>query len=177
MPTAPLGAAAVELVAGSVPAGSLVEVGLPTDIEKPPAEGTGAPPVGRLVGAGMTDPVLDAPVPLEPAVPLAVAWKALKDLSAVGFTANTIPAWQWLTGEVCAQWNQRGALTLLRVKLHEGNSVAFGWTSWKPESIPPVDRLHGAAKVDWVTEWFFARNSKWMVSPTWAVTCGGVKAN
>jgi len=40
---------------------------------------------------------------------LAFAWNWAKVLVAVGFTANTIPAWQWLAGFVCAQKNQRGA--------------------------------------------------------------------
>jgi hypothetical protein len=29
---------------------------------------------------------------------IAFCWNALKDLSAVGFTAKTMPIWQWLTG-------------------------------------------------------------------------------
>lgn len=30
--------------------------------------------------------------------PMAVAWKVAKDLSAVGFTAKTMPLWQWFLG-------------------------------------------------------------------------------
>lgn len=37
---------------------------------------------------------------------IAFCWNALKDLSAVGFTAKTMPIWQWLTG-------LRGIITIM----------------------------------------------------------------
>jgi len=38
--------------------------------------------------------------------------------------------------------------------VHTGSVTSVALTGWKPESIPVGDRTHGAAKVDWVTEWF-----------------------
>jgi hypothetical protein len=111
------------------------------------------------------------------ALAFAAAWKASNVLAAVGFTANTIPAAQWTAGVVWAQKNHRGAVALSTVKLHEGNDVALAATNWKPESIPTVGvsiSWHGLANVDWVTEWFFAWNSKTKVSPTFAVTLVGL---
>jgi hypothetical protein len=70
-----------------------------------------------LVGVWVTVPVLDEPAELsEPASEadgeaegsdeavvwfaddMAVCWKAANDFSAVGFTAKTIPFWQWFLG-------------------------------------------------------------------------------
>ena len=51
-----------------------------------------------------------------------------------------------------------------------GNSVVE-LTNWKPESTPVTSPVvlvtleQGAAKVDWVTVWFFSRNWNWMTSP------------
>jgi len=64
--------------------------------------------------------------------------------------------------------------------VHCGNSVAFGETNWKPESMPcpgAVWMEHGLAKVDWVTLWFFDWNWKDTVSPCAAVMLGGEKAS
>ena len=54
-----------------------------------------------------------------------------------------------------------GAEALLTVIVHCWNWVAPAATGWKPESTPRepsglVKFAHGAAKVDWVTVWFFA---------------------
>lgn len=47
---------------------------------------------------------------------------------------------------------------MVRVKLHSGNEVVPAATGIKPESIPSagvVMIVHGEAKVDCVTVWFF----------------------
>jgi len=147
----------------------------PPKTEEKPADGLeatpGAPetigaPVGRLVGGAMTPGAPALPLaPAADAALLALFWNASKLLSAVGFTAKTIPIWQWTTGFVCAQKNHKGVLASLRVKLQEGSEVEE-LAARKPESIPVGERVHGAAKVDWVTEWFFETKLNWMVSPT-----------
>lgn len=52
--------------------------------------------VGR-VEADAAEP--EAEVPALAVVPIAAAWKAANDFSAVGLMAKTIPALQWLFGE------------------------------------------------------------------------------
>lgn len=91
--------------------------------------------------------------------PMAAAWNCSKVLSAVGFTANTIPAVQWTAGTVWAQKNHKGVVSVTW-NVHTGSAVSVALTGWKPESIPVGDRTQGAAKVDWVTEWFLF----WLVS-------------
>lgn len=56
------------------------------------------------------------------------------------------------------------------------NCVAPGATNWNPEFTPLGIGVHGAGKVDCVTEWFLARNVKMRLSPALAVTLDGVKA-
>ena len=43
----------------------------------------------------------------------------------------------------------------MTVTFQTGKSVALAATGWKPESTPPAIAKQGAAKVDWVTVWFF----------------------
>jgi hypothetical protein len=105
---------------------------------------------------------------------MAAAWNAAKLLLAVGLMAKTIPFAQW---PVCLQKNQRGLVTLSIVILQDGNCVAPAATGWNPESMPclgVVMSVHGSAKVDCVTVWFFERNWNWTVSPTLAVTLEGL---
>ena len=85
----------------------------------------------------------------------------------------------------------------MTVKDHDGTVAAPAATAWKPESMPPVERLaHGEAKEDWVTvctriryrcqrnnytpakagrTWFLDMNKNWIVSPTVAFTLGTTK--
>jgi len=86
------------------------------------------------------------------AVNFAAAWKASKVFRGVALIENTIPAAQWSAGLVCAQKNHNGELALLTVILHCGSWVAPAATAWKPESTPPDSFVHGAAKLDCVTE-------------------------
>jgi len=79
-------------------------------------------------------------------------------------------------GTVCAQKNHKGVV-VLSVMLHEGANDEAGSTAKNPESTALGPGAHGVAKVDSVTEWFFDMNWKWIVSPSWAVTEVGLKAN
>jgi len=66
------------------------------------------------------------------------------------------------------------------VMLYVGKEVALAATGWKPELIPTVGvvtREQGSANVDCVREWFFAWNSKLIVSPALTVTLDGTKAS
>lgn len=50
------------------------------------------------------------------------------------------------------------------MKLKVGKLVAFAATGMKPESTPVlpfarVSIVHGSAKVDWVTVWFFGKKT------------------
>lgn len=69
---------------------------------------------------------------------------------------------------------------MLRVIFHSANEVVPLAVNWKPESTPTVGVVigtHGSAKVDWVTEWFFAWNWKVTVSPSEALLIqDGLKA-
>jgi hypothetical protein len=62
---------------------------------------------------------------------------------------------KYLAGAVWAQKNQRGVDASSTVKLQEANTVAPGWVSWKPESIPCLGVVmiwQGLANVDCVTD-------------------------
>jgi len=56
-----------------------------------------------------------------------------------------------------------------------GTCDALAATGWKPEARPLAILVQGAAKVDWVTVWFFGLKTNVTVSPATAVTDGGSK--
>jgi len=111
-----------------------------------------APPAPPAPAALDEAPAADEPDEAVEAVNFAAAWKAAKVFRGVALIENTIPAAQWSAGLVCAQKNHNGELALLTVILHCGSWVAPAATAWKPESTPPDSFVHGAAKLDCVTE-------------------------
>ena len=72
-----------------------------------------------------------------------------------------------------------GAVSCLTSIIQTGISVSSGLTERKPELTPSSLvavlrwRVHGSAKDDWVTVWFFGWNSKLIRSPTLALTVSG----
>jgi len=72
--------------------------------------------LGSVVEVLLEPEILGSVVGAEPALTelgskaLALARNASKDFSALALMLKTIPAWQWLLGFVCAQWNQMGAV-------------------------------------------------------------------
>lgn len=65
---------------------------------------------------------------------------------------------------VCAQKNHRGLVLFSMVILQVGKVEALtSATSWNPELTPLA--VQGAAKEDWVTEWFLETNWKETISP------------
>ncbi len=64
---------------------------------------------------------------------------------------------------------------MFTVIVKAGVLVAFADTGWKPESTPLAIGEHGAANVDCVTVWFLGLKTNVMVSPTEALTLGGLK--
>jgi len=107
-PSAPLLFGAPVLLEAPVPvaAGALVDN---AEVTKPEVTGVMAgplPPVVGLAGGGAAAELalggapLDAPPAGAEEADFALAWKASKDLSAVGLIAKTIPALQWSAGTV-----------------------------------------------------------------------------
>lgn len=118
------------------------------DAEPPAADDE---PLALVAAAEAADPEAEAELEVEfaaAAAPfIAAAWKAENDFSAVGFTAKTIPFWQWILGVVCAQKNQRGAETSVMLTENCMALVAPTAIAWKPESNPPL-LTQGLANVD-----------------------------
>jgi len=109
-------ASVVELAAAEPEEGSMV-------VALPAADGSEetevlleAETLGSVVEVLLEPEILGSVVGAEPALTelgskaLALARNASKDFSALALMLKTIPAWQWLLGFVCAQWNQMGAV-------------------------------------------------------------------
>ena len=47
----------------------------------------------------------------------------------------------------------------LTVIVIAGTEVWLAVTGWKPDAMPPAIFVQGAAKVDWVTVWFFGKKT------------------
>jgi len=63
---------------------------------------------------------------------------------------------------------------LFTVRVKEGTLVALADTGWKLVSTPLGMAWHGAGNVDCVRVWFLAKKVNVRVSPTEALTNGGV---
>jgi hypothetical protein len=109
-------ASVVELAAAGSEEGSMV-VALPAADGSEETEVLLEPEMlGSVVEVLLEPETLGSVVEVEPALTvlgtkaLALARNASKDFSALALILKTIPAWQWLLGFVCAQWNQMGAV-------------------------------------------------------------------
>lgn len=85
-------------------------------------------------------------------MPLRFAFSINSFILSPGFSANTMPAWQWDKGWFCLQKNHCGSREFtVMVKVRSFLSWGLYWL--KPVSNPPIGE-HGFLKLDCVNVWF-----------------------
>lgn len=125
-----------------------------------------------LLGEGFVGPSVEDPgesdefgeLPVGVVRPMAFAWNRANGCSGVGFTAKTMPFWQWSTGlrihlnhQLSLILGERTDLVCLQ-KNHRGPVKAPSVSDWEAMPLPvtelkPVDKpfgtgVHGLSKVD-----------------------------